>query len=235
MKIVEIPIEIEVLTGLRIGSEKESFEVGGVDGPILKIAFKKGESLKRLPIIPGSSLKGRMRFLLEKEFGIKCTNDGKPKDEIENGDSEDVKRVKTLFGSAEGVKLIFSDLLPTEETIKLWEKLEEKEYTYDFGTETKVENMINRNDGKAKHPRTMERIVKGSVFKGTLTLIYNSEEDDKKELQEDLKIIRRGLELVSKTYLGGCGTRGYGRIKIKISVEGKEESFYPQYIADIKS
>jgi len=219
MKIIENKIEIEVLTGLRIGGEKESFEVGGLDNPVIKVVYDKE---KRVPIIPGSSLKGRMSMLLEKEFEIPHNN-GMPikdKKEVPKNLEENKMRFLSLFRSFDGVKLIFSDLLPSKETLEMWRELEDKELTYDFGTEIKTENVINRVEGKAEHPRRMERVVKGSKFIGTITLIYENEEDMKKNQNKDLEILEKGCELIAKTYLGGSGSRGYGRVKIKFN--GKE-------------
>jgi CRISPR-associated protein Csm3 len=219
MKIIEKEIEIEVLTGLRIGGEKESFEVGGLDNPVIRVVYYKE---KRVPIIPGSSLKGRMSMLLEKEFEIPHNN-GMPikdKKEVPKNLEENKMRILSLFRSFDGVKLIFSDLLPSKETLEMWRELEDKELTYDFGTEIKTENFINRAEGKAEHPRRMERVVKGSKFVGTITLIYENDEDMKKNQDKDLKILEKGCELIAKTYLGGSGSRGYGRVKIKFN--GKE-------------
>jgi CRISPR-associated protein Csm3 len=78
MKIIENKIEIEVLTGLRIGGEKESFEVGGLDNPVIKVVYDKklfNGKERLVPIIPGSSLKGRMSMLLEKEYNVPYLND----------------------------------------------------------------------------------------------------------------------------------------------------------------
>jgi CRISPR type III-A-associated RAMP protein Csm3 len=132
--------------------------------------------------------------------------------------SEEARRILSLFRSFDGVKLIFSDLLPSKETLEMWRELEDK--TYDFGTEIKTENVINRVEGKAEHPRRMERVVKGSKFVGTITLIYENEEEMKKNQNKDLEILEKGCELIAKTYLGGSGSRGYGRVKIKFN--GKE-------------
>ena len=51
--------KIKVLTGLHIGGSKDKFEIGGVDNPVIRDTFTK------YPYIPGSSLKGKMRMLLE--------------------------------------------------------------------------------------------------------------------------------------------------------------------------
>lgn len=203
--IKEFKIEITVLTGLRIGGEKETFEIAGLDNPVLKAVF---ENNKKIPIIPGSSLKGKMRCMLEKKYG-------------QNND-----RINRLFGKDEPGRLIFSDLLPTQETLKNWEELERKGYTYSLGTEIKPENTIDRASGKAT-PRIMERIVMGSKFAGVITYLSPENQEERKE---DIEILKEGLELVAKTYLGGCGSRGYGRVEISIKINGEEKKFKPEHL-----
>jgi len=227
MIVEEKEVEIETLTGLRIGGEKETFEVGGLDNPVIKVVYDKE---KKVPIIPGSSVKGRMSILLEKEYGIKYDG-GTPStdnNKVEfDGSSKDLgERTHELFRSTKGVKLIFSDLLPTRETLEMWDELEKKEFTYDKGTEIKVENVINRETGTSASPRKMERVVRGSKFRGVVTLVYENENEKKEKMEKDLEILEKGFELISKTYIGGCGSRGYGRVRIKFN--GK--TFAPTHI-----
>src|SRR5579885_3632880 len=55
--------ELVCETGLHIGAGKGSLEIGGADNPVVKDAFG-------LPYIPGSSLRGRVRSLLEHALGL---------------------------------------------------------------------------------------------------------------------------------------------------------------------
>src|SRR6267154_468444 len=55
--------DITCQTGLHIGAGKGSLEIGGADNPVVKDAFG-------LPYIPGSSLRGRIRSLLEHALGL---------------------------------------------------------------------------------------------------------------------------------------------------------------------
>src|SRR3954462_733430 len=55
--------EIACQTGLHIGAGKGSLEIGGADNPVVKDAFG-------VPYIPGSSLRGRLRALLEQSLGL---------------------------------------------------------------------------------------------------------------------------------------------------------------------
>src|SRR6476659_3207077 len=55
--------ELHCETGLHIGAGKGSLEIGGADNPVVKDAFG-------LPDIPGSSLRGKIRSLLEQALGL---------------------------------------------------------------------------------------------------------------------------------------------------------------------
>ena len=50
---------IKTETGLRVGAGRETMEIGGVDLSVVKLP-------NGLPYIPGSSIKGKMRCLLER-------------------------------------------------------------------------------------------------------------------------------------------------------------------------
>src|SRR5512147_368166 len=55
--------ELHCLTGLHIGAGKGALEIGGADNPVVKDAFG-------MPYIPGSSLRGKLRSLLEQSSGM---------------------------------------------------------------------------------------------------------------------------------------------------------------------
>src|SRR5882757_9718245 len=55
--------DIHCQTGLHIGAGKGSLEIGGADNPVVKDAFG-------LPYIPGSSLRGKLRSMLEQSSGL---------------------------------------------------------------------------------------------------------------------------------------------------------------------
>ena len=178
--------EIIVKTGMHIGGMKETFQIGGSDSPVIKT--KKG-----IPYIPGSSLKGKIRSLLERKKGIASSHP------CDCGICE----ICILFGchssknSQRSGVLIFRDGHTNEEDAK---KL----------LETKAENIIDRIRGTAEHPRFIERVVPGTKFR--IEIIYNQfEGDDAKEL---LKTLKKGFELLEQDYLGGSGTRGYGKIDV---------------------
>lgn len=192
VKKIKIEYTLEVLTGLHIGGSSDNVEIGGIDNPVIKLSDGK-------PYIPGSSLKGKIRCLLEQEAGVRKV-----------GDSEEVNK---LFGSSAGdkgtpSKVIFRDAYLTEDSIN---KLETSDYLPMPYTENKYENVIDRVTGKAAHPRQMERVPARVEFKGEI--ILNIWDTDKE--QEFTDMLNKGINLLENDYLGGSGTRGYGQVKIK--------------------
>ena len=187
---IEITGTIEVITGLHIGGSTAFSAIGAVDAPVVK------DALSGAPMIPGSTLKGKMRTLLAKKYNASVAK--KP--------DEDAKCLINLFGSAEKYhvkagRLLFSDMIMDN-----WEELKKLGLT--SRTEVKFENTINRVSAVA-NPRQIERVVRGAKF--PLSLIY--EWDDKTDMKEDFQIIADGLKLLEYDYLGGHGSRGYGKVK----------------------
>ena len=186
---IEISGTIEIVTGLHIGGSSAFSAIGAVDSPVIM------DTRSKQPMIPGSSLKGKMRALLAKQYNTvwKATAD------------DDAKCLTDLFGSAKDHKesrILFSDMFLSN--------LEElKNLGLTGATEVKFENSINRLTAIA-NPRQIERTIRGSKF--GLDIIYNVEEE--KEIEEDFKAIKEGMLLLEYDYIGGHGSRGYGKIKI---------------------
>ncbi|NUM32745.1 MAG: type III-A CRISPR-associated RAMP protein Csm3 [Bacteroidetes bacterium] len=191
---LQISFEITIITGLHIGGSKMDLNIGGIDNPVIK-------DPNGIPYIPGSSLKGKMRSLLER-VGV------------------DINIIKELFGVGANDKrnkenlvysrLLFEDMYPklnkTGTTYKAFENaMMEMPYT-----EVKHENSINRFNAKAE-PRQIERVPRDAVFTGKITLDYYNNDS----LENYLKMIDNGFDFLEIDYLGGSGSRGYGRISIK--------------------
>ncbi len=188
---VEIKGFLEVKTGMHIGASDAFSAIGAIDSPVIR------DSITKLPIIPGSSLKGKIRSLLAKKYNKNLNSDF-------NGDAPEILR---LFGSSvknesKASRLIFSDA-------KLLNMEEIKSYGLNSATEAKFENTINRLTSKA-NPRQIERVISGSKF--PISIIYNVENED--EAIEDFTLLADGLKLLEYDYLGGHGSRGYGRVKL---------------------
>jgi CRISPR-associated protein Csm3 len=181
---------IEVVTGMHIGGSSAFAAIGAVDSPVIK------DVRTNLPMIPGSSLKGKLRTLLAKVYNEKLV--GKPDDDSE--------RLTRLFGSAkkDAVKrsrIIISDMIMSNDKELREQGLQSK-------TEVKFENTINRITGVA-NPRQIERVVRGAMF--DIDFIYEVEKED--EIIEDFETLTQGMKLLQYDYLGGHGSRGYGKVK----------------------
>ena len=202
--------EITLVTGMHIGASNDFSPIGAVDSVVVR------DPLTRQPIIPGSSLKGKMRTLL-----ARTESDSPVLARIEN-DSLPLCR---LFGSSDNkdksksmlpARLQFYDLFIMDESKKAFE-----DKTDLYLTEIKFENTINRTTSVA-NPRQIERVPAGMKFK--LNLVYNLEslEEGSNEVAEDFENIARAFKLLQMDYIGGNGTRGYGRLKfIGLKVEAK--------------
>lgn len=197
VKKIKIESTITLLTGLHIGGSTENVEIGGIDNPVIKLATRKNQ-----PYIPGSSLKGKMRCLLEQTAGA-------PNVGLDNA-------VNNLFGISENSKLnitenrpskvIVRDAMLTEESEKILRGSDNLDMPY---TESKWENVIDRVAGVAEHPRQSERVPAGAVF--NVEFIINVWDDDNET--NLLELFNRGIRLLENDYLGGSGSRGYGQIK----------------------
>ena len=188
---IEITGRVEVVTGMHIGGSNAFAAIGAVDSPVVK------DARTNRPMLPGSSFKGKLRSLLAKAF-----NDKVVKHEADH------PRIIRLFGSAqkEHVKcsrILVPDMFLTESSVK---ELQDRDLGF---TEVKFENTISRTTAVA-NPRQIERVVRGTSFE--LDLIYNAEVGE--EVLEDMETLAQGLKLLQYDYLGGHGSRGYGKVRL---------------------
>lgn len=231
--------EMELKTGLHIGASKETMKIGGIDSPVVR------DPITDYPYIPGSSLKGKLRSLWERAnakdenfFNIKMDEIRRHECELVEEGKEDKTKFKfkskeeiekcpvcRIFGTAKGnlpSRIIVRDLRLTDDSEK---KLENIDTGLKY-TEWKFENVIDRITAQAT-PRQIERVPAESVFE--LRIIYNIENKD--NVEDDLKNIQRCLELLKDDYLGGQGSRGYGKVDIKFE---KKDEIYPFVIKKIE-
>jgi len=199
MKKEVIKISVEVLTGLHIGAGNDAVQIGGVDSAVIK------DPVTALPYIPGSSLKGKIRCLLETEGGYTEMDDTinyyfGPTSDYLRSKKDDKNYVQ------KPTRLIFRDLtLSAEDKTKF--------LTGEITTEFKTEIVINRSKGTAKDGglRTIERVPPTVKFSGEVLLRYNDG-----ELESIKEILEKGIQLLNNDYLGGSGSRGYGAVKVTI-------------------
>jgi len=236
-EIVEITGELELLTGLHIGAGNDNIEIGGMDNPVVR------DPLTNEPYIPGSSIKGKMRMLLELYLGLihdkgkvldyETVAEVKDEELKENGinllklfgisASEVTKREREIKELGLSItRLSFYDLKLTEESKK---ELQEKVGTH--MTEEKAEVGINRITGTAEKGalRHTERVPAGAKFKFRL-IVKLFEGDDEEKM---LEMVKKALKLLELDSLGGSGSRGYGKVqfvlplKLKYHLANKEE------------
>ena len=186
---------IKLITGLHIGTSGDFSAIGAVDTIVIR------DSVTNKPMIPGSSLKGKMRYLLARTKYNSSLETKEIKEEDEC--------IKRLFGSSDPIitsRLQFQDSLLSDKSIEDF-----KEFEFDLPyTEIKYENTINRATGIA-NPRQLERVPAGSEF--DFKVVYNVEKIE--NFKEDMENILLMMDILEDDYLGGHGTRGYGRIKFK--------------------
>lgn len=226
-KNIVLNLEIEVITGLHIGGSNEGLKIGGSDSPVIVTETEYNGRKITVPYIPGSSIKGKMRSLLLTIYGVR---DGdKMKFSSEHTDLDRVFGQPAMEDNASGeinrTRLIVRDALPTEESIK---NVMESSGTF---FEIKGENTINPITGRAT-PRFMDRVVPGIKFRGEIIIQILDGDEEKKFLN----YINEGINLIQDSYLGGQGSRGYGKVKIKIiSSKQLERSDYVKLGQDIIS
>ncbi|ACI20776.1 MULTISPECIES: type III-A CRISPR-associated RAMP protein Csm3 [Thermodesulfovibrio] len=213
---------IRLKTGLHIGSGNTEMQIGGTDNPVIKHPYTNE------PYIPGSSLKGKIRSLVELYYGVvaEATKhddmikagglaSSKMLEQSNGGIKKHIENILKVFGSGAGdtdeklakqlgpTRVSFSDCFLTDQFIK---EAEEKRWSY---IEVKSENRINRITGTAEHPRFIERVPAGAEFKLEISfkILNNGEEELFKNY------LLKGLKLLEYDSLGGSGSRGYGKVE----------------------
>ena len=184
-----ISCDLVARTGLHIGSSAQFSAIGAVDSTVVR------DSVTGFPVVPGSTLKGKLRTLLSRSLNR----------DIQNmpdfaGDDPAILR---LFGSAWPVRqsrLQFADCF-----VNNLEKMQKVGLT-----EVKAENTIDRATGIV-NPRFIERVNAGTSF--FVRIVYNVENES--HVKEDLQLLAKGMKLLQMDYLGGHGSRGSGRVSFQ--------------------
>jgi CRISPR-associated protein Csm3 len=220
-------------TGLHIGAGKGSLEIGGADNPVVKDAFG-------LPYVPGSSLRGKVRSLLENAMGLTSPSElvilsrrkgqevrihqsDRPDDEIcllfgrNPGRMDRAEGEATDSRAATPARLTIYDapLDPDSITAQMRENLD------DEITEVKSENAIDRITSQS-NPRTLERVPAGARFRVRMVLDILCEEDKALAAR-----VLEGLRLLEDDALGGGGSRGSGRVRFgNLKLTWRSRAFY---------
>lgn len=220
-----ISARIYCKTGLHIGAGSDSMEIGGVDNAVVR------DPLTREPYIPGSSIKGKMRSLLERQIFATRRHDltvdrffnrriSGSETEVRHHECDDpVCPVCRLFGASKGkgsegnhvrenrpARLIVSDSPLCPDSKRQLEQIDTALYL----TELKYENGLDRITSAA-NPRPQERVPRGAEFE--LSMIYTADVPPSDEaFKDDVRHIFNCLMLLQDDALGGSGSRGYGRV-----------------------
>ncbi len=242
---VIIKYQLKTITGLRVGGSKENFEIGGMDNPVIKTLGVienydgQGNHLPEgAPYIPGSSLKGKIRSLVEWAKGRVDWMIERAKKNAKNSVEEAGRAcvcgkcdVCKVFGTGDAKTL---DMLGLEElpgpprlrvfdVYPTWKSIEMLKETVgeSIFTEVKTENAINRLTSRA-NPRKVERVPAGVVFFGEMVFHLFSKQDP-----ELLRVVFEGMRLLEDDYLGGYGSRGSGKVRFEnIEVIFRPKQYY---------
>ncbi len=214
---------VHTLTGLHIGTSKEVLEIGSIDLAVIR------DAVSNEPYIPGSSLKGKMRSLLERKIaGEKSDprffnrNIGRPNYPINIHACEDKESafncpICRVFGTSAGkgdsasnfpARIKVRDAFFTGYTRTELSQTP----TGSLFTEVKFENALDRVTA-ASNPRQIERVPAGADF--VFEIVYDVEELG--HLEVDLRNILFALEAIQDDSIGGHGSRGYGKVEFYIT------------------
>ncbi len=225
--------EMHCETGLHIGAGKGSLEIGGADNPVVKDAFGR-------PYVPGSSLRGKLRSMLEQSSGLATPSElvylsrrkgqevrihqsDRPDDEIcllfgrNPGRMERVQgeAIDTHHATPARLTVYDAPLDPDSITPQMREQLD------DELTEVKSENAVDRITSQA-NPRTLERVPAGAKFKVRFLIDVLCEEDRALPVR-----LLEGLRLLEDDTLGGGGSRGSGRVRFSnLKMAWRSRAFY---------
>jgi CRISPR-associated protein Csm3 len=225
--------ELRCETGLHVGAGKGSLEIGGSDNPVVKDSFGR-------PYVPGSSIRGKIRSLLEQATGmavpaelvfiskrkgqeVRIHQSDRPDDDIcvlfgrNPGRMERVggEPLESNHASPARLSVFDAPLDPESITQQMRENLD------DELTEVKSENAIDRITSQA-NPRTLERVPAGARFRVRFVLDILCEED-----APLLALFVQGLRLLEDDALGGGGSRGSGRVRLgNLKLTWRNKQYY---------
>src|SRR5512141_801115 len=225
--------EMHCETGLHVGAGKGSLEIGGSDNPVVKDAFGR-------PYVPGSSLRGKIRSLLEHSSGlavptelvylsrrkgqeVRIHQSDRPDDEICLLFGRNPGRMERVSGEALDTRAATPARLAIYDAPLVAESItaQMRENLDDEITEVKSENAIDRITSQA-NPRTLERVPAGARFQVRMVLDVVCEEDKARAAR-----LIEGLRLLEDDALGGGGSRGSGRIRFaNLKLIWRNRAFY---------
>ncbi len=222
--ISEIKGKITLRSGLHIGAGDTEMRIGGTDNPVVKHPHNNE------PYIPGSSLKGKVRSLLEMRSGLMAITRGKPVSgkvltSVSGAEREEAMRILKLFGTSGADSEQAEEIGPTRSSFAdcpMNEDCRAQLVSENVPlTEVKSENSIDRIKGVADHAslRFTERVPAGVIFDFSITLKQMADDEDL------IDFLLEGLRLLELDALGGSGSRGYGKVEFSFADPALQDRF----------
>jgi len=235
--------KIVVKSGLHIGGSDDTMKIGGVDSPVIKREIKWNRDKKRVdyingefisePYIPGSSLKGKIRSLLEHYFGLhkklakvyqeRCEKFSRyliPKGILSVDDFEKLKKEEKIE------KKLLKKIEDREEYKKyeeikkvVGEVISSKHLEYFNENEKKYANLIIKLFGESAGNKNKEITIASLVFRDS----FLTDEIREKALSGELELTEEKFENVIDRFSGT--TRLGGLRQIERVVPGVEFEF----------
>lgn len=222
VKLTNIRGRIVLESGLHIGAGDTEMHIGGTDNPVVTHPHT------REPYIPGSSLKGKVRSLLEMRSGLMGMTGGSPVGlkilgRVEGKERQEALNILRIFGASGADSDDKKEVGPTRASFAdcpLCRDCIARARLNNWPlTEVKSENTIDRIKGTASNPRFTERVPSNSSFDFHISI---------KEMEEDedlTTLLLHGLKLLELDALGGSGSRGYGRVRFEFHDAELQEIF----------
>src|SRR6266446_3662218 len=201
--------ELHCETGLHIGAGKGSLEIGGSDNPVVKDAAGR-------PYIPGSSLRGKIRSLLEQFSGVAVPSEmvyiSRRKGQevrIHQSDKPD-DDICLLFGRNSGrMERVTGEPLDSHNASPARLAV--------FDAPLEMDSITSQ-----ANPRTLERVPAGARFRVRFIMDVLCDEDAPLFGQ-----LVQGLRLLEDDALGGGGSRGSGRVRLsKLKLIWRNREYY---------
>lgn len=222
-KILTIKAQLVCVSGLHIGAGDTEMHIGGIDDTVIR------NPLTNLPYIPGSSLKGKIRSLLEWRSGAVQSGPLGWADYQKNINNKEILTILQLFGTGADSDLKGEQARVVGPTrLSFWDCELNKEWLKEVDnrdlpvTEVKSENTIDRISSIA-NPRFPERVIAGATFDFRLSLKVLDGEEEK-----FIKTVFAGMKLLERDSLGGSGSRGYGKVRfenVTVDSTNRQEEF----------
>lgn len=202
-KPIVLTYKIKLLTGLHIWWSKESLKIGWIDSPVVK------HPLTNEPYIPWSSIKGKMRALIEMTKGEYSINPKNSQYDPVDDPNNEIARAFGCAGKEQKIasRILVEDFVLTNEWKEKFNELKSEFF------EDKAENSVPRFLSWNANPRHIERVPAGVEFKWKIVLTP-VEWGDYSISEEELKaMLNEWIELIEEFWLGGWVSRWNWRVK----------------------